>query len=161
MEADVLRWLCEMFDYPREARGILTSGGSMSNLSAIVTARTTKLQEDFVEGCIYVTAQTHASVAKATAIAGFPTRALRVVSVTPELQMDTEVLARLVEEDRDAGRKPFLIVASAGTTNTGAVDPLPAIADIAETHGLLLHADAAYGGFFALTDRGRARLAGI
>ena len=161
MEADVITWLCGMFGYPAEARGILTSGGSMSNLSAIVTARAAKLQEEFLEGCLYVTAQTHASVAKAAAIAGFPTRALRVVSVTPELRMDTEVLARLVKEDRDAGRKPFLVVASAGTTNTGAVDPLPAIADICEEHDLWLHADAAYGGFFALTERGRARFGGI
>src|SRR5205823_4506432 len=68
MEADVIRWLCGMFDYPMEARGILTSGGSMSNLSAIVTARAAKLGEEFADGCIYVTEQTHASVAKAAGI---------------------------------------------------------------------------------------------
>ena len=161
MEADVIRWLGEMFGYLDQARGILTSGGSMSNLSAIVTARATKLQEDFLDGCVYVTSQTHASVSKAAAIAGLPARALRVVSVTPALRMDSEALQRLVKEDRDAGRKPFLVVASAGTTNTGAVDPLGEIADVCENEDLWLHADAAYGGFFALTDRGRARLAGI
>jgi aromatic-L-amino-acid decarboxylase len=161
MEADVIRWLCDMFGYPSNARGILTSGGSMSNLSAIVTARTTKLGEEFADGTIYVTEQTHASVAKAAAIAGLPLRAMRTVPVTPDLRMDHEMLRRLVKEDRDAGQKPFLVVASAGTTNTGAVDPLEAISDICETEGLWLHADAAYGGFFALTERGRARLAGI
>jgi len=161
MEADVIRWLCGMFDYPEHARGILTSGGSMSNLSAIVTARAAKLGEEFADGCIYVTEQTHASVAKAAGIAGFPLRALRKVPVSDELRMVPEALQRLVKEDRDAGRKPFLVVASAGTTNTGAIDPLATVADISETHGLWLHADAAYGGFFALTERGRARLAGI
>jgi aromatic-L-amino-acid decarboxylase len=84
-----------------------------------------------------------------------------VVPVTPELRMDVEALQRLVKEDRDGGRKPFLVVASAGTTNTGAIDPLGAIGDVCETDDLWLHADAAYGGFFALTARGRARLAGI
>ncbi|HLW16336.1 MAG TPA: aminotransferase class I/II-fold pyridoxal phosphate-dependent enzyme, partial [Actinomycetota bacterium] len=161
MEADVLRWFGEMFGYPAQSRGILTSGGSMSNLSAIVTARAAKLGEEFADGCIYVTEQTHASVAKAAGIAGFPVRALRKVRVSHELRMDAEVLARLVKEDRDAGRKPFLVVASAGTTNTGAVDPLPTIADICQSERLWLHADAAYGGFFALTGRGRSRLAGI
>ena len=161
MEADVIRWLGAMFGYPELARGILTSGGSMSNLSAIVTARATKLGEEFLDGCIYVTEQTHASVAKAASIAGFPLRALRKVPVTPDLRMDIEILQRSVKEDRDSERKPFLVVASAGTTNTGAVDPLAAIADFCESEDLWLHADAAYGGFFALTERGRARLAGI
>ncbi len=72
MEADVIRWLCGMFGYPPDARGILTSGGSMSKLSAIVTARAAKLGEDFGEGCIYVTEPTHASVAKASGTAGVP-----------------------------------------------------------------------------------------
>jgi aromatic-L-amino-acid decarboxylase len=161
MEADVIRWLCGMFAYPARARGILTSGGSISNLSAIVTARTTKLGEDFADGSVYVTEQTHASVAKAAAIAGLPLRALRRVPVSQELRMVPEALQHLIKEDRDAGRKPFLVVASAGTTNTGAVDPLATIADICESEDLWLHADAAYGGFFALTERGRTRLAGI
>ena len=161
MEADVIKWLCGIFGYPAEARGILTSGGSMSNLSAIVTGRTAKLGEDFMDGSVYVTEQTHASVSKAAAIAGLPARALRTVPVTPGLRLDVEALQRMIKEDRDAGSKPFLVVASAGTTNTGAIDPLEAIADLCKDEGLWLHADAAYGGFFALTDRGRARLAGI
>jgi aromatic-L-amino-acid decarboxylase len=161
MEADVIRWLGSMFGYPREARGILTSGGSMSNLSAIVTARATKMGEEFADGCVYVTEQTHASVAKAASIAGLPLRALRRVPVSEHLRMDAGALVRQIKEDRDAGHKPFLVVASAGTTNTGAIDPLPEIADICEGEQIWLHADAAYGGFFALTERGRARLAGI
>jgi aromatic-L-amino-acid/L-tryptophan decarboxylase len=161
MENDVIRWLCEIFDYPDGARGILTSGGSMSNFSALVTARTAKLPENFLDGCIYVTDQTHASVAKAAGLAGFPARALRSVPVTPELRMDADALERMVKEDRAAGRTPFCVVASAGTTNTGAADPIAAIADLCQTEGLWLHADAAYGGFFALTERGRALFDGI
>jgi len=161
MEADVIRWLCDIFGYPHEARGILTSGGSMSNLSAIVAARTARLGEDFMNGCVYVTEQTHASVSKAAAIAGLPARALRTVTVTPDLRMDLGNLETMIKADREAGLNPFLIVASAGTTNTGAIDALDAIADIGEREGLWLHADAAYGGFFALTERGRARLTGI
>ncbi len=105
--------------------------------------------------------QTQRAAAKAAAIGGFPQRAIRKVPISENLRMDAEALERLIKEDRGAGRKPFLVVASAGTTNTGAVDPLPAIATICETHALWLHADAAYGGFFALTERGRSRLAGI
>ena len=161
MEADVIRWLCDIFGYPHEARGILTSGGSMSNLSAIVAARTARLGEDFMNGCVYVTEQTHASVSKAAAIAGLPARALRTVTVTPDLRMDLGNLETMIKADREAGLNPFLIVASAGTTNTGAIDALDATADIGEREGLWLHADAAYGGFFALTERGRARLTGI
>jgi len=161
MEADVIRWLCGIFGYTQDGRGILTSGGSMSNLSAIVTARVAMLGEDFMDGCVYVTQQTHASVAKAAAIAGFPARALRSVAVTPELRMDAGALERMIKEDRDAGLKPFLVVASAGTTNTGAVDPLGVIADLCETHRLWFHADAAYGGFFVLTHRGRTLFDGI
>jgi aromatic-L-amino-acid decarboxylase len=161
MEADVIRWICEIFDYPDAARGILTSGGSLSNFSALVTARTAKLPENFLDGCIYVTDQTHASVAKAAGLAGFPARALRAVPVTPALRMDPDALERMIKEDRAAGHTPFCVVASAGTTNTGAVDPITAIADVCETEGLWLHADAAYGGFFTLTERGRALFDGI
>jgi aromatic-L-amino-acid decarboxylase len=161
MERDVIGWLCGIFGYPGGARGILTSGGSMSNFSAIVTARTAKLPENFLDGCIYVTEHTHQSVAKAAGLAGFPARAMRAVPVNSELRMDIDELKRLVKEDRAAGRSPFCVVASAGTTNTGAVDPIAAIADVCESEGLWLHADAAYGGFFALTEHGRAKFEGI
>ena len=161
MENDVIRWLCGAFGYPDGARGILTSGGSISNFSALVTARTAKLPENFLDGCIYVTDQTHASVAKAAGLAGFPARALRSVPVTSELRMDAGELERMIKEDRAAGRSPFCVVASAGTTNTGAVDPIADVADLCETEGLWLHADAAYGGFFGLTERGHALFEGI
>ena len=161
IENNVIRWLCELFGFGPASRGILTSGGSMANLSAIVAARVSKLPEDFLSGTLYVSEQVHASNAKAAAIAGFPRDAVRSVPCTPDLRMDVEALRSMVEEDRAAGRAPFLVIASAGTTNTGAIDPLAEIADVAGQEGLWLHTDAAYGGFFQLTERGRAAFAGI
>ena len=161
IEDNVVRWLCDLFGYPAASRGILTSGGSMANFSAIATARTARLPEDFLDGTLYVSDQVHASVTKAARLAGFPARAIRVVPTTSTKRMDVDRLAGMIREDRDAGRMPFLVVASAGTTNTGAIDPLADVADVAEREGMWLHADAAYGGFFELTERGRLRFAGI
>jgi aromatic-L-amino-acid decarboxylase len=161
IENNVVRWLCELFGYGAESRGILTSGGSMANLSALVAARRAKLPEEFLSGTLYVSEQVHASNAKAAAIAGFPSRNVRSVPCTPELRMDLEALREMVRADRSAGRTPFFAIASAGTTNTGAIDPIAAIADVAAEEDLWLHVDAAYGGFFQLTERGRAAFDGI
>ncbi len=161
IEYNVVRWLCDLFDYPAESRGVLTSGGSMANFSAIVTARKALLPEDFLAGTLYVSDHVHASVTKAASLAGFPPRNVRNVACTPELRMDVDALREAVLADREARMQPFLVVASAGTTNTGAVDPIADIADVAAAEGLWLHADAAYGGFFQLTDRGRALFRGI
>ena len=161
IEQNVIRWLCDLFDYPEEARGILTTGGSIANLSAFVTARHVGLGEDFSDGTYYISEQAHASVPKAAAIAGLPRRAMRLVPVDQDLRMDAGALKRMVAEDRDAGLRPFLVVPAAGTTNTGAIDPMDAVADVAEAEDLWMHVDGAYGGFFALTDRGRERFRGI
>jgi aromatic-L-amino-acid/L-tryptophan decarboxylase len=161
LEENVTRWLCGLFDFPPEtSQGVLTSGGSLANLSAVVTARHAKLGRDFLDGTYYVTDQAHGSNTKAATIAGFGPDALRIVPTDSELRMDPEALARMIHEDRAAGRRPFLVIGAAGTTNTGAIDPLGAIADVAAREGLWFHVDAAYGGFFVLTDRGRERFAG-
>ena len=161
VEQNVVRWLCDLFDLPAGATGILTSGGSLANFSAIVTARRAMLPEDFLAGTLYVSEQAHASVAKAASLAGFPIANVRRVPVTTELRMDVNACARMVEADRDADMRPFCVVASAGTTNTGAIDPLDDLASLCEDARLWLHADAAYGGFFQLTERGRKRFRGI
>ncbi|HZD79226.1 MAG TPA: aminotransferase class V-fold PLP-dependent enzyme [Actinomycetota bacterium] len=161
IENNVVRWLCGLFDLPPESRGVLTSGGSMANFSAIVTARAAHLPEDFLHGALYVSEHVHASVQKAAMLAGFPVRNVRRVPVTPDLRMDVQALRKMVGEDRGTGFAPFGVVASAGTTNTGTIDPLSAIAEVCEVEGLWLHVDAAYGGFFQLTERGHERFAGI
>src|SRR4029079_17642743 len=97
---------------------------------------------------------------KAATIAGFAKRNVRIVPTDDGLRMDVQALARMIAEDRAAGARRFLVVGAAGTTNTGAVDPLGAIADVAAREGLWFHIDAAYGGFFQLTDRGRERFGG-
>ncbi|HEX6312716.1 MAG TPA: aminotransferase class I/II-fold pyridoxal phosphate-dependent enzyme [Acidimicrobiia bacterium] len=161
IEASVIRWLCDLFALPATSQGILTSGGSMANLSALVTARTALLGADFLDGTIYVSGHTHQSVIKAAVLAGFPADAVRTVACDADLALDPGALRDAVRADRAAGRRPFCVVATAGTTNTGAVDPIGAIASLAAEERLWCHVDAAYGGFFQLTERGRARFAGI
>jgi aromatic-L-amino-acid decarboxylase len=162
IEENVTRWMCSVFDLPRDtSQGLLTTGGSLANLSAFVTARHARLGEDFLDGTYYCTDQTHASNTKAGTIAGFAERNLRLVPTDDQLRMDPDALRRIVREDRAAGHRPFLVIPAAGTTNTGAVDPLAAIADVARDEGLWMHVDAAYGGFFRLTDRGGEWFEGI
>lgn len=161
MEASVLRWLCDRFGLPPTSQGVLTPGGSMANLSAIVTARTARLGERFDDGTLYVSAEAHHSVVKSARFAGLPQDAVRVVRTDESLRMDPASLRAEVRADRARGLRPFLVVASAGTINTGVVDPLRQIADVASEEGLWCHVDAAYGGFFQLTERGRVALAGI
>jgi aromatic-L-amino-acid decarboxylase len=161
LESSVLRWLCDLFGLPATSQGVLTPGGSMSNFSAIVAARASRLGEVFADGTLYVSDEVHHSIAKSAGIAGLPRDALRVVPTDSGLRMDPAALREMVAADRASGRRPFLVVASAGTINTGAVDPLGAIADIAAQERLWFHVDGAYGGFFQLTERGRSALLGI
>lgn len=161
MELDVLGWMRDLFSFPASTAGILTTGGSMATLSAVITARAAMLPANFLDGTLYVTSQTHHATAKAAKLAGFPDTAMRMVPVDSELRMDPFALQNAIRADRAAGKVPFFVTASAGTTNTGTIDPLPALADVASANGLWLHVDAAYGGFFHLTSRGRQRLDGI
>lgn len=161
MEASVLRWMCSLFQLPDGSQGVLTPGGSMSTFSAIVAARTSKLGEQFLDGTLYVSDEVHHSVAKSAKIAGLPADALRVVPAGDDLRLDVVALRKAIDADRAAGRRPFLIVASAGTINAGMVDPLDAVADVAAETDCWLHVDAAYGGFFQLTARGKQALHGI
>lgn len=161
IEASVIRWMGELFEYPPEARGLLTSGGSLANFSAIVTARHALLGEQFLDGVLYTSDQAHHSVAKAAMLAGFPHGNVRLVPCTPDLRMDVDALHDMVDADRRAGLRPFCVVANGGTTNTGTVDPLVDLVGVAHERRIWVHVDAAYGGFFQLTDRGRRALRGI
>jgi len=161
LELNVVRWLCELVGFGRGSGGFLASGGSMATLSAVVAARHEKLGEELLDGVLYASDQVHHCVTKAARLAGLPARAIRVLASDDGGRLDPASVAGAVDEDRRRGLRPFLLVGSAGTVNTGAVDPLTDLAGLAEREGLWFHVDAAYGGFFRLTERGRERLAGI
>ena len=154
IEETAIAWLGDLMGYPKTAGGILTSGGSLSTLSAIVAAREAKLAEDFSQGTIYISEETHYCVPKAARIAGFQDWQIRRIGVDQRRRMDMTALARAIEADHHKGLKPFMVIASVGTTNTGAIDNIARIASIGRDHSLWVHADAAYGGFFRLAKGG-------
>ena len=161
IEATVLRWFCDIVGYPASAKGLLTTGGSLANFSAVVTARRERLPENFLAGTIYTSDQTHHSVQKAALLAGFPPDNVRSIPSDERFRIRVDLLEQRIIEDREAERLPFMIVGNAGTTNTGAVDDLAALAHLAHHGRLWFHVDAAYGGCFLLTAQGRAAMAGI
>jgi glutamate/tyrosine decarboxylase-like PLP-dependent enzyme len=161
LELTVLRWIAEMLGYAPQAAGIFTSGGSMANLVGLAAARASAGGDVLQRGTIYVSSEGHASVEKAAAISGFPPDSVRTVTVDAASRMDFEALQRAIESDRAHGRRPFFVSANAGTTNSGAIDPLPEIADLCAAQGLWFHVDAAYGGFAAITSEGRTLLRGM
>lgn len=161
LEATVLGWFGDIIGYPQEAGGFFTSGGSLSIWSAIVTARCCKLPDDFLRGTLYTSDQAHHAVIKAARLAGFPVENVRAISVDAAFRIRIDRLREQIERDRRDGWQPFAIVGQAGTTNTGAVDDLDALADVAQDEDMWLHHDASYGGFFMLTERGRGLLRGM
>ena len=164
LEVVVLDWFRQWIGMPAGTGGLLTTGGSAANLTAVIAARHAAVGDDasrLPRLVMYTSDQAHSSVKRAGWIAGLPRDHIRAVPTDDELRLRADELARMVTADRAAGLVPFLVVASGGTTNTGAVDPLAAIADVTARERLWLHVDAAYGGFGVLTDRGRAALAGL
>ncbi len=153
IEETAVAWLAQIMGYPRTAGGILTSGGSLSTLSAIVAARESKLQ-DLSTGTLYLSEETHYCVSKAARIAGFREGQVRRVGVDDRRRMDVRALTQAIEADRMKGLKPFMIIANVGTTNTGAIDDIPRLLSVARSHSMWVHADAAYGGFFRLARAG-------
>ena len=152
-------WLAEIIGYPKDAAGTLTSGGSIANLTAIVAAREARDAEG--RGAVYVTRFAHYCIEKALHIAGRGRAPRRLIATDEAYRMSVEALEQALEEDRRNGIQPWLVVASAGTVDTGAIDPLPEIAELCRRYGAWLHVDGAYGGLFALCDEGRELLRGI
>ena len=163
MENMLIRWMNGLVGYPEGASGNLTSGGSLANLIAIVTARDAKqvTSKRIESSVIYLSEQAHHSVDKAIRIAGLRECVIRYLPIDERFRIIPSELERQIESDMAAGLVPFLVVASAGTTDVGAIDPLAEIGAIAKRHGLWYHVDAAYGGFFILTEEGKRKLAGI
>ena len=161
LEQSVLRWLTELFALPERAQGVLLSGGSAANLTALVAAREKHAGDRADRATVYVGEHAHASVRKAARIAGIPARNIRVCGSLDGARLDPEAVRVAIKQDLADDLTPIAIVGAAGTTNAGAVDPLGELARVARDAGVWFHVDAAYGGFFQLTERGRRRLAGI
>lgn len=163
LENDVLAWLAAQFGYGPKAAGLFTSGGSLATFTAVVAARERGmgLAGDLRCAAAYTSSQAHASVAGAFRLAGLRPENLRSVPVDHAFRMRPDRLAEMVREDRARGLTPIMVVAAAGTTNTGAVDPLAEIAALCAAEGLWLHVDGAYGGAFVLCEEGRRRLGGV
>ena len=161
LELTVLGWFREWIGYPPGAEGILVSGGSAANLTAIACAREALVGPMSPRIVAYAGDQTHSSLARAVRHLGFRPDQLRVVPTDKRFRLRVDDVAAAIDADAAAGRLPFLVVANAGTTNSGAIDDLAEIAALCRERGVWLHVDGAYGAFAALTDRGRAALAGI
>lgn len=163
LENQLIRWMCRLVGFPETALGNLTSGGSIANLIAIVTARDVKGLKavDIPRAVIYLTEQVHHCVQKALRIGGLGESIIRYVPMDHRFRMEAGVLAAQVAADRAAGLRPLLVVGSAGTTDVGAIDPLDAIAEVAQANDLWFHIDAAYGGFFLLVEELKAGFKGI
>jgi glutamate/tyrosine decarboxylase-like PLP-dependent enzyme len=170
LEHVAVNWLKEILGYPRDSIGLFTSGGSMANFAALAAARSAKAPVNVVSQgvaaagkpmCVYVSEEAHFSIAKAAGMLGLGEANVRMVKTDDRFRLDLSDLERLVLADRAAGRLPFCVVASAGTTATGAIDPISGIADIAHRHDLWCHVDAAYGGPAALVPSVKPSFAGI
>jgi aromatic-L-amino-acid decarboxylase len=161
LEANALDWLRDWMGFPETTRGLFTTGGSMATFNAILCARERHLGPEIRLGTLYTSDQAHHCVWKAAKLAGILPDRVRMLPTDDRFMLDPGVLAEAVARDRAAGLRPFAVVSNAGTTNTGAVDPLEAVADVCAAEGLWHHVDGAYGAFFNLCEDGRAVLQGM
>lgn len=161
LEIVVLRWLAELLGMPPETEGVLVNGGSLSSLTAFAVARQALLGDHDPSATVYISDQSHSSMARGLRILGFTPDRIRTVRSDDRLRMPVEALAAAIDADRAGGLRPFMVVATAGTTNSGAVDPMHAIADLTAAEGMWMHVDGAYGAPAALTERGRRLLEGM
>lgn len=162
LEIVTMNWLLDIFCFgTKKGGGIFTSGGSMANLTALVTARRIKCGDDFSNAVIYLSDQAHSSNIKAIKVIGFKKSQIRIIPTDLEFKISLNKLKNAIAKDRLQGLEPFCMIASAGTTNTGTVDPLDAIATICEQEKIWFHIDGAYGGAAILADNGSELLKGI
>ena len=160
IEAQTVRWIAEIIGYPTDCGGLLVSGGNMGNFVGFLAARKAKATWDIRiagllgEGArrlrVYTSCETHTWIHKATDVFGLGTDAIRWIPTDAQLRMDTAALRDSIQADIEVGDLPFLVIGTAGTVSTGAVDPLPEIAAICREYDMWLHVDGAYGAFAAL-----------
>lgn len=162
IEKKLIRWMCGLAGYPEESGGLFVSGGSMANLTTLTAARDAKIKPGEREAATaYISGQTHSSLAKALHIIGFEKEQIRKIAVDKDYRMDMNDLKEQINADIMAGKKPFLVIATAGTTNTGSVDPLEEISSICRLHDMWMHVDGAFGASALVSEKQRERLKGI
>ena len=159
IESETVRWIAELIGYPSDCGGLLVSGGNMANIVGFLSARAAKagwnIREQGLLGGggrtlrVYCSAETHTWISKAADLAGLGTAAIRFIPTDAQLRLDVRQLRKQVEADAAAGDRPFLVVGTAGSVSTGAIDPLREIARVCREHDLWFHVDGAYGGFAA------------
>ena len=169
IELETMRWIGERVGWSGEFNGTFTSGGNEANFSGLALALASKFPEAVEDGVaaiggqpvFYASAEAHHSLDKSAGLLGIGRKALRRIAVNEAAQLDPELLSRAIAEDVAAGRKPFCVVATAGTTNSGAVDDLRAISEVCRRHQLWLHVDGAYGGVVIFSNQHRNLVEGI
>ena len=169
IEVETLRWIGERVGWPGAFNGTFTSGGNEANFSGLALALASKFPDAIEDGVatigaqpiVYASSESHHSLDKSAGLLGIGRKALKRVAVNERLQMDPAALEAAIESDLRAGRKPFCVVATAGTTNSGIIDDLPALAKICQRHQLWLHVDGAYGASLIFSDQHRGLIRGI
>jgi aromatic-L-amino-acid decarboxylase len=161
VELATIEWLREICGMPKSTGGLFVSGGTMANLTALAVARHVKLGERPEGATVYFSDQAHSSLEKALRVIGVPEANVRKIPSDSQYRLPVDELAKRVAQDRTAGKQPFCVIASAGTTNTGAIDPLRELSAFCRRQDLWLHVDGAYGAAAAISERGRELLAGI
>jgi aromatic-L-amino-acid decarboxylase len=170
VEKQVIEWIKEMLRYPQSASGVLTSGCSAANIIGLTVARNAKsgfdlrcrgLQSAPKKMVLYASQEVHSSIQKAVELLGLGSEALRRLPVNDYFQIDLQILKKAIAEDREKGYLPFCVVGAAGTTNTGGIDDLDALADLCQQKNLWLHVDGAFGAWVALAPKARRKVAGM
>jgi glutamate/tyrosine decarboxylase-like PLP-dependent enzyme len=160
-ELIVIDWLRQICGLPEGSGGLFVSGGSMANLTGLAAGRHDKLGDDLTDAVAYIGEQCHSSVARALRVLGVAKDNIRAIPSAANFRMSVDALNEAIKVDRESGQRPFCVVANAGTTNTGAVDPLPEISEVCKREDLWFHVDGAYGAPAILTDKGAELLAGL
>lgn len=161
VELTTIDWLREACGLPESAGGLFVSGGTLANLTALAVARHATLADSTENAVVYLSDQAHSSLEKALRLIGIPRENTRRLQSDSAYRLPVQDLASSIRQDRAAGRRPFCVIASAGTTNTGAIDPLEEISRLCREQNLWLHVDGAYGAAAVISQRGRDLLSGI
>ena len=161
IEQEVIQWLCHQAGFCENPGGVFVSGGSMANITALTAARDNKLNEETLHlGVAYISDQTHSSVAKGLRIIGIPNTRIRKIHTNSNFQLKTDLLESQIQKDLENGLLPFVVIGTAGTTNTGSIDPLEKISQICSKYNLWFHIDGAYGASVLLSPKYRHLLKG-